>query len=220
MNNPYWQEDIVAPSDTGKVLDLSFSISCRQLPVDHAWALSQALQGLLPWWSSEPFVGLHLIHGAGSGNGWTRPEGDALFYLTKRARLVLRLPHSRVEETRLVLQGKKLEIMGFLIEIGEATNRPFLAHPALYAHRVVAEPKDSEQIFLEKSVLELQKHGVSFKKLLAGREGILKTPEGDCMTRSLLVADIPLPDSLKLQQHGLGTRHTLGCGVFVPYKTP
>ena len=65
-----------APAD---IVDVVFAISGRSLPVDHAYALSQAIATALPWFADEPGAGLHTIHGAASGSGWMRPEGaDAL----------------------------------------------------------------------------------------------------------------------------------------------
>ena len=41
----------------------------------------------LPWMVDEPQAGIHLIHGAESGNGWIRPqEPDALLILSRRTR--------------------------------------------------------------------------------------------------------------------------------------
>ena len=36
-------------ADQGDIVDAVFAISCRSLPVDHAYALSQAIQAVLPW---------------------------------------------------------------------------------------------------------------------------------------------------------------------------
>ncbi|NKB76120.1 MAG: hypothetical protein GKR96_03505 [Gammaproteobacteria bacterium] len=71
-----WQQKnddtrLVVPDD---IQDLSFRMSCQELPVDHAWALCQTLSQQLPWINDEALVGIHRIHGASSGNGWNRPE--------------------------------------------------------------------------------------------------------------------------------------------------
>ena len=75
----FWQEsrkDEVAPA-SGDVTDVSYQIRCRALPVDHAWALSEAVQKVLPWIGSETGAGVHTIHVAESGNGWMRPDARA-----------------------------------------------------------------------------------------------------------------------------------------------
>ncbi len=96
-----------------EVVDAVFAIECRSLPVDHAWALSQAIQAALPWFADEPQAGLHTVHGAASGAGWKRPEGeDALLQLSHRTRLVLRLPESRLADAA-ALTGQTLDVAGF-----------------------------------------------------------------------------------------------------------
>ena len=61
----------VVPDD---IVDLAFKISCKCLPLEHSNALSKALIQQLPWLEDEQLAGIHLIHGAESGNGWIRPE--------------------------------------------------------------------------------------------------------------------------------------------------
>ncbi len=81
----FWQDQedkkqkFVVPDN---VVDLSFKVQCKQLPLDHAHALSQTIQQALPWFAEEPQAGIHLIHGAESGNGWIRPQDpDAILSL-------------------------------------------------------------------------------------------------------------------------------------------
>jgi len=219
QSNLYWQEDIPAVLVTKDVVDLAFAITCQSLPLDHAWALSQAIQGALPWWSTEPLAGLHLIHGGESGNGWYRPEGgEGILYLTRRARLVLRLPLHRIADAHSALTGQTLEVAGYPLLVGKAVERSLNYYSALYARHVVTDPTVDEGVFLANAARELRMMAVQFKKMLAGKSGILATPEGPCTTRSLLVAELRPEDALELQRRGLGPRRTLGCGLFVPHK--
>ena len=61
----FWSEEreedkaFKVPDD---IVDLSFAIRCKCLPLDHAYALSQALQDILPWIADEEAAGIHLIH--------------------------------------------------------------------------------------------------------------------------------------------------------------
>ena len=218
MIDRYWQEEESSALCARDVVDLAFPIGCQSLPIDHAWSLSQAIREKISWWDTEPLVGLHLIYGGASGNGWQRPEtGDATFYLTRRARLILRLPKTRTDDARSALQGQILSIFNFSLKIGEAVERSLNPHPALYARHVLATP--SEDVFLATAAQELQRLGVSFKKMLAGKESILMTPKGPYLTRSLFVADLRPTDSIELQRRGIGAQRILGCGLFVPHKT-
>ena len=89
-------EDNSSKRISDDVVDLNFSIKCKALPLDHAQALGDVLQGVLPWLKDEAHAGLHLVHGAESGNGWQRPE-KGLLYLSKRTKFSLRLPQARLE---------------------------------------------------------------------------------------------------------------------------
>ena len=220
MNDAYWQEDTQAASGTDDVLDLVFSITCHSLPLDHAWLLSTAIQAQMPWWISEPLAGLHLIHGSESGNGWQRPEGaDTILYVSRRAKLTLRLPCTRIADTRAALQGKTLTVADFSLVIGSAVERPLSRHSAQYARHVVNGPTADEEIFLAGAAQALQRMAISFKKMLAGKSRTVMTPEGPCLTRSLWIADLRPTDAVELQRRGIGPWRTLGCGLFVPYKT-
>lgn len=217
----YWEEDaartpVGVPDD---VVDLAFRTDCRSLPVDHAYALSQAVQGILPWFANEPLAGLHLIHGADSGNGWYRPEGAAgdLLYLSRRTRFALRLPKGRLADAR-VLSGRALDVAGSHLVLGEASVRPLSRDGTIYARYVVGRAADPEAVFLEQVAAELRALGVRFKKVLCGRSHVLAAPEGEVYTRSVLLADLPPEDSIRLQQRGLGPGRKLGCGLFIAHK--
>ena len=121
----FWQEDedkslpYKIPED---VIDLSFSLRCKSLPVDHAWSLSLALAQHLPWISDHKYAGIHQIHVAESNNGWMRPEPDeegALLYPSRRTKMTLRIPIEKLEDTQL-LTGETLSIDGHTLAIGQS----------------------------------------------------------------------------------------------------
>jgi CRISPR-associated protein Cas6 len=217
----YWQEETdeqtyIVPDD---VVDLMFRIDCPSLPVDHAWTLSEAIQAVLPWFADETHAGLHIIHGADSGNGWERPEGgDELIYLSRRILLTIRLPKHRVADAE-ALSGEILEISGNRMEIkGSRPPRLLAKTNTLYARHVICDPVLEEEEFIAQSIAELRAMNISFKKVLCGKSHTISTPTGGLKTRSLMVADLPLEDSVQLQQLGLGPHRTLGCGLFIAHK--
>jgi len=217
----YWEEDKQAQQAyvTDDVVDMVFSIKCKCLPVDHAHALSESVQKILPWLRDETSAGLHSIHVAASGNGWIRPKGpDELLHLSHRTKLELRVPKHRVEDARL-LEGKVLDVAGNLIEIKTATMRP-LSTITILLCRYLATNVDTAD---EKQVLDwvaeqLKALGITPRKILFGIETFIQTPEGPIRTRSLMLADLEVEESLKLQRNGLGPNRHLGCGLFIPHK--
>jgi CRISPR-associated protein Cas6 len=200
------------------VVDVVFDMNCRCLPIDHAYALSQAIQRALPWFAEEPQAGLHLIHGAESSHGWQRPNApDSLLYLSRRTKLTLRLPLSRFAEAQ-ALSGMTLEIAGYTLQVGKASAKPLTKMPVLFARYVVASPEQEEEVFLHQAIAQFQQMGISCHKALCGKTALLNLPNGKLFTRSLMAADLSPSDSLTLQQQGLGTGRNLGCGLFLPHK--
>ncbi len=221
----FWQEEdendidrFVVPEN---VLDLHFSIRCKSLPVDHAWALSVAIQQGLPWFAEEERAGLHLIYVAGSGNGWERPhDGGDTLYPSRRTKLVLRLPAERIDDG-MALSGQTLHLGDSEIEVGEGKAHPLIATNTLYSRYVaITEPGQTENKFIAQQIAELKQAELRFKKVLCGKETRFVLPDGELLTRSLLIADLPLKDAVKLQEIGLGEHRfkILGCGLFIPHK--
>jgi len=202
----------------GEVTDISFQIQCRALPVDHAWALSEAVQQLLPWIMTEAGAGVHTIHVAESGNGWMRPEGAAdLLYLSRRTRLQVRVPRHRVDDARKLI-GQTLNVAGQALTIESATLKPLSAFTTVFSRYVVTDAQRDENAFLANMVEELGRLDIRPMKMLCGIEKTLATPDRLIHTRSLMIADLTPAESLRLQQSGLGPLRYLGCGLFLPHK--
>ncbi len=200
------------------IVDAAFAIECRSLPVDHAYALSQALLVALPWFAEEPQAGLHTVHGAASGAGWQRPEGeDALLQLSQRTRLVLRLPESRLRDAA-ALTGRTLDVGGFPMRVGQLSPRPLLRIASLFSRSVIFENANDETAFLAAATEALRKLDVEASTMLCGRDVTLATPQRSYRTRSLMVTVATPAQSLALQRHGLGEARKLGCGLFIPHK--
>ena len=201
-----------------EIVDAAFAIECRSLPVDHAYALSQALQAALPWFANEPQAGLHTVHGAASGAGWQRPEGeDALLQLSHRTRLVLRLPERRLQDAA-ALAGRTLDIGGWPMRVGRLSARPLLRIASLFSRSVMFEGSMDETEFLAAAVEGLRALDIEASTMLCGRDVTLATPQRTYRTRSLMVTVATPAQSLELQGHGLGEARKLGCGLFIPHK--
>ncbi len=199
------------------IVDAVFSISCRTLPVDHAYALSQAIQAALPWFAVEARAGLHTIHGADSGSGWMRPEDpNALLHLSQRTKLTLRLPKHRLDDAGTLL-GLTLDVAGNALRVDKLTVRPLSRITTLFSRYVVIAA-DDESGFLKDATDQLGALGIQPKKMLCGRMTSIATPARMLQTRSLMLADLTVEQSVLLQQHGLGAERKLGCGQFLPHK--
>jgi len=218
----FWQEDrdedkpYVVPDD---IVDVNYRVDCRALPLDHAHALSRALLAALPWLADEPRAGIHLIHGAESGNGWMRPEDveNALLHLSRRTRMTLRLPRERLEDAE-ALVGQELDIDGHRLRVGESSVKKLSPLSTLFARHVVVDPAHDEQAFLQAVAGEIQALGVPVTKLMPGKSHAFRTPDGVVYTRSVMIADLDPEHAVRLQEEGVGPLRKMGCGLFIPHK--
>ncbi|HPQ94559.1 MAG: type I-MYXAN CRISPR-associated protein Cas6/Cmx6 [Thiothrix sp.] len=219
----FWQEDedkTLPDAVPDAVLDVSFAIRCKRLPLDHAWALSQAIRQALPWFADEPLAGVHTIHVAESGNGWQRPEDDGQFLIpSRRTRLLIRIPKHR-HPALMTLSGQTLAIAGQTLVVGDSRDKPFINAPVLFARYVLSAVEEEEPAFLARMAAEIRNRTEGFKvrKMLCGKSHALYTPEGMQHTRHLMIADLDNAVSIRLQQCGLGGGQQLGCGLLLPHK--
>jgi CRISPR-associated protein Cas6 len=214
----FWVEDDAqdVSEQLEAMVDLVFTVAGKTLPVDHAQILSEAIIEVLPWMVEEPDSGIHLIHVAESGNGWERPEGD-LLYLSRRTKFTMRLPKERVDDAHKLL-GSVLTVDGHELEFSKAVVRPFNAMPTQFSRYVLGLDGESENDFLQRCASELKEMGIPVRKMMAGKTHTFSLPEGERMTRTLLVADLTPEHALLLQQRGLGEGRKKGFGLFIPHK--
>jgi len=217
----FWQEDEdkseLRVSD--EVVDVLFSLQCRSIAVDHAYALSQALLANASW-LCEPGVAIHDIHVAGSQNGWERPEhgSDQQLQLSRRTKLCIRLPRTRVAALKAALEGQTLKVGGSTLHIREGKERVLSRESTLFARYVAGPPGLEEAQFLRWAADELDSRGIRMRKAMSGKTTPLSTPGGIIETRSLMIAGLKADESVLLQQHGLGPHREMGCGIFVAHK--
>lgn len=214
----FWEEDEAKPSDdsTTGVVDIVFTVSARTFPVDHAHALSVAMLELLPWLAEETGAGIHQIHVAESGNGWERPDGDLLF-LSRRTKFTMRLPKERVADAEHLL-GRTITVGGHELQFAKSTVKHFSVLPTLFSRYVLGLADESENEFLQRCADELKEMGIPVRKMLAGKTHTFKLPEGECMTRTLMIAELSSENAILLQQRGLGEGRLKGFGLFIPHK--
>ena len=216
-----WEEtsDDTAVGHAADTVDVAFRLSGRWLPVDHACALRAEVVKVLPWLEEEPDAGIHSIHGAASGNGWERPGRGSgqMLPLSRRTRLLLRVPIGRAEETTALCE-RRLDIDGCKVVTGARRARPLTSAGTVFARYVVDEEGGDEERFVERVAAALETLSVSARKLLCGRSHRIESAQTALCARSLLIADLGPEESLIVQCRGIGPGRLLGCGLFVPHK--
>lgn len=216
----FWREDKPAddlyrvPDD---VIDLVFKIRGRRLDIDHAHALTEALQRHLNE-DTCARIGVHGIWLAGSGNGWNRPEQiDAELPLSRRARLIIRV---RRDDSEAVTQitDQTLQLGSQAVEIGTSSIRKLSSMSTMYARAIRCDRTQSEDDFLRGVAAELEAMGISVSKMICGKSGAIRTADETIFTRALMVADLKPEEAVRLQQQGVGAGRLLGCGLFVAHR--
>lgn len=115
-----------------EVLDFVFGLQGRAIAIDYADRLWRALRESMSWLADEPGAGVHPLAGVSAG--------DFELYLTRRARLILRLPGWRAKAAA-GLVGQRLDLGG---EVGVSAMSERRLWPArvLYASFVSVGESD------------------------------------------------------------------------------
>jgi len=218
-----WQETTDSQQPLrARMTDVVFRIDCRQLHVDHAAALANAVCEYVPRIKESNFSGIHPIHVAGSQNGWERPEDSAEFLLlSKRTRFRIRTESEFAEQLMAKLNGVTLDVDGMPLLINSAHIKSITPSNTLFSRYAYFEAEKNiadESAFVQRIIDYC--HSVEFAptKILCGRVHSIKTNKGLRVTRSVMLADVPTKASIVLQDTGLGDGRTMGCGLLIPHK--
>ena len=214
-----WQEKTEKRSiaEQSEMIDLSFSVNCKELPYDHAYELSSEIINLIPDIMEDKRNAIQTLHGPMSGNGWVRADGENIF-LSKRAKLCLRINKLQVDKIRDI-EGKKIKLFGNDLSIGKSKVKTFLVVRDLYCRFVSCDEGLPEDMFLEQVQKELGTHNVHINKALCGQSKKILFGGETLHTRSLMIADLSKKESIRLQEEGVGDQRLYGCGIFLPHKS-
>ena len=217
----YWNDDKKTEEFkvSDDIIDLSFVIKCKCLPLEHMQALSESLCTVLPWLKEDKFAGIHPINGAESGNGWVRSDDpNELIYLSRRQKMTLRLPKEHLESAES-LEGTTINVDGHDIEVGKSSIKKLSDLPTAFCRSIMIDGRMVEDDFLRWAYEELKTLDITVSKMMAGKERVIKLSDNsERVTRSLMLAELEKAEAVRLQQHGLGEGRKLGCGIFLPQK--
>lgn len=189
-------------------VDLCFPVLGKLLSVDHGFALYGAISRVLPVIHEDRDVGLKLVRGRYVGNG--------LLDISPASELVLRLPVSRVGQY-LGLAGKKLEVSGHGLRVGVPHTRALIPATALYSPLVTTRNGQVQERFeaeIRSQIAKLALKG----QLAIGKRRTFQMHGKQVVGFEVLVSELTAPESILLQEHGLGGRRKMGCGFFEVWK--
>ncbi len=189
-----------------EMTDIVFDIKGDLVPLGYPFLLWDEITKTLPWLNEEAHAGILPLKGAASNEGMLLP---------KRTKLAIRIPEKFAQQA-LPLSGKRLDIEGHFLEVGQGKKRAIEAYPTLKAH--IVESEKIEASFMEDVERELGELGI-LCKLICGKRQSLKYGNETISGYGLVVHDLKPEASIRLQQVGLGNFRRFGCGIFVPHKT-
>ncbi len=191
------------------MVDLQFELRGERMPAEHGWVLYRAVAEHLPWLAETPNAGIHAVRAAAID--------AATLGLSRRVKLVLRVPRERVAEAR-ALEGRRLALDGGALEVGTAAReRAIEPWSSLHSRLAIAGPAE-ENAFLAALQALLAEAGHSFDIVL-GRAASVTTPGGAANGYAVLLHGVSEQASIDLQERGVGKHRLYGCGILVPYRT-
>ena len=188
------------------MVDLMFDLAGGTLPSAYPFALWAALLRHVPQLEEEKSVGILPLRGTINSEG---------LLLSRRAKLVVRLPATLAANASSRLTDQQLDIDGNIIRLGAAKTRTIQPYPTIHAQLVTGG--SDEVLFTDDIKRQLGELDISGKLICGKRLGINGCPKS-ILGYSLVLHDLKAEASLQLQYLGLGDERHFGCGIFVPYK--
>jgi CRISPR-associated protein Cas6 len=195
------------------IIDVFFGVRGSRVSVDHGYALYGAVARVLEtredaWMHQLDQLGLHLLRGAYGSHG--------RLLLGPRTRFGLRLSAALIPKV-LVLAGKRLVIGGDSLQVGVPHVQALRPSPVLAARLVTTRNGQDERRFDGEITRQLNGLGIT-ASAIRGRRRVVRIKDKTVVGYGVRVAGLSAEESLRLQEHGLGGRRKMGCGVFVPVR--
>jgi CRISPR-associated protein Cas6 len=195
------------------IVDVFFGVRGSRVSADHGYALYGAVARVLEtredaWLHQLDEVGLHLVRGAYGSNG--------RLLLGTRATFGLRLSAGLVPKV-LALAGKRLVIAGDSLLVGVPRVQVLRPAAVLAARLVTTRNGQDEHRFDREIAHQLSGLGIT-ASAIRGRRRVVRIKDKTVVGYGVRVAGLDDAESLRLQEHGLGGRRKMGCGMFVPAR--
>ena len=191
--------------ETREIVDIVFDLDGAAVPDNYPYLLWAELLRCLPWLKDEDNAGVHPLKGSASGEN---------MLLSKRTKLILRIPAERAAQVES-LTGQQLDIDGNYLVVGKPRLRPLQTATTLHAY--IVESKLNEVEFLAEMKRQLLAMNIACN-LICDKHRSISDGKQNITGFGLVLHDLKLPISLKIQSVGLGASRHFGCGIFVPFK--
>jgi CRISPR-associated protein Cas6 len=200
-------------TDQSLFVELCFGIVGQTLPADHGYGLYSAIAHRCPMLHEQDRVSISTISG--------EPDKQGKIYLSKSSQLRIRLPYEADKIAQVLpLAGQTLVIGTHSIQLSLPQIFPLRSFDKLRSRIVTIKKFQEPEPFLEAAKRQLDALGIQGNLILPFNDDgepsrkAIKIKTYSVVGFSLVVTNLNDEDSIKLQIHGLGGKHRMGCGIF------
>jgi CRISPR-associated protein Cas6 len=201
-------------------IDLAFTLVGRTIPLDHGYSLFSAISKIVPSVHGNERVGLHPIAGLRTSPGSLQ--------LTERSILRLRLPSEEIAPY-IALSGCSIELEGHRLRIGIPRVESLRGVANLAARLVTIRGALTPDRLEQRVRQELSRLEVSGEPSFVPsdrppwtgqpKRRVMRIKDKRIVGFAVRISGLTPEESIRLQEHGLGGRRRMGCGVFLPRRS-
>lgn len=186
--------------------DFEFGIRGRKLLADHGYCLYAAIAERIPQVHSEDVtLGIHPIAGE---TDWD----PNLLVLTPRSRLRIRADAS-LAPLLLCLSGKKLDVHEHRLHLSVARMMPLVPCEKLRSHLVVIKGSNNA-MDMRRAVARQLETMEARASIVIGEKKMMRVGQKSSVGFQVVLLGLSAKDSVRVQEHGVGGRRKMGCGLF------
>lgn len=197
-------------------VELSFGVVGQTLPADHGYGLYSAISHICPKLHQQEGISIQTIAG--------EPDKQGKIHFAHGSHLRIRLPYQpELVAQVLPLAGQTLKIGIHSIQLEIPQIFPLRPVDKLRSRLVTIKKFQEPEPFKDAAQRQLDALGIQGNLILPLNENgepsrkAIKIKTYSVVGFSLIVTDLSDEDSIKLQQHGLGGKHRMGCGIFTAF---
>jgi len=191
------------------LIDLLFSVEGNRLASDHNYFLYSAIVKALPICHDMQGLAINTITGI--------PDKQGEIRLGHLSKLLIRTPIDYVQQLSLLL-GQKLRVGKYYIALKNASICQLKPANKLCSRIVIIKNCINERSVLNGVNKELESLNVNGVPVISDRKTLLlkkPTRTYTIVGYSVILSELSDSDSITIQQHGIGGKRRIGCGVFV-----
>lgn len=193
------------------IVELRFRIfGSGSLAADHGYRLYSALAAMVPSLHGPNAIAIHPIRG--------RQIGNRLLEVMPWSSLAMRVSDTQIAEL-LLLSGKNLTLGNATLRLGVPEVHGLVPAASLRSRLVTIKSFMDSEGFQEAARRQLDALEIApVAALRLGKRRTLRIKDKEVVGYETIIEDLSADESLRLQEHGIGGRRHMGCGVFVPAR--